>query len=207
MERKDWANCVRNIPFGIIPGGTGNGLAHCLDFEANLPHNALSAAILISKGFKKQLDIGAVDIYSNATPESPVKRIYSFLSLEWGFIADVDIESERLRSLGDTRYLIESIRRLLFLRKYRGRLSYLPATASEPEKVRSVRDLTGPSPRRYWDKYRNQVESMYCEAPVTTFLSPLHESVPNNWVTIEGTFLNIWNCNVVSICTNVLFCD
>ena len=30
--------------------------------------------------------------------------IYSFLSAGWGFISDVDIESEKLRWMGDTRY-------------------------------------------------------------------------------------------------------
>ena len=29
--------------------------------------------------------------------------IYSFLSAGWGFISDVDIESEKLRWMGDTR--------------------------------------------------------------------------------------------------------
>jgi sphingosine kinase len=30
-------------------------------------------------------------------------NIYSFLSAGWGFISDVDIESEKLRWMGDTR--------------------------------------------------------------------------------------------------------
>jgi sphingosine kinase len=31
------------------------------------------------------------------------KTIYSFLSIGWGIMADVDIESERLRFLGEPR--------------------------------------------------------------------------------------------------------
>ena len=66
--------------------------------------------------------------------------IYSFLSAGWGFISDVDIESEKLRWMGDTRYqesmtLLISTRDFRFslwsayalanLKLYRGRLSYL----------------------------------------------------------------------------------
>ena len=38
-----------------------------------------------------------------------ISSIYSFLSAGWGFISDVDIESEKLRWMGDTRYLEDSI--------------------------------------------------------------------------------------------------
>lgn len=54
--------------------------------------------------------------------------MFSFLSIGWGLIADVDIESERLRSLGHQRFTIWSIHRIISLRTYRGTLSYLPAT-------------------------------------------------------------------------------
>lgn len=30
MERPDWKNIIKMIPFGIIPGGSGNGLAKSL---------------------------------------------------------------------------------------------------------------------------------------------------------------------------------
>lgn len=39
--------------------------------------------------------------------------VYSFLSVGWGFIADIDIESERLRMLGSPRFTIWSIARLI----------------------------------------------------------------------------------------------
>lgn len=39
--------------------------------------------------------------------------VYSFLSVGWGFIADIDIESERLRILGNPRFTIWSIARLI----------------------------------------------------------------------------------------------
>lgn len=56
--------------------------------------------------------------------------MFSFLSVGWGLIADVDIESERLRSLGHQRFAIWSIHRIISLRTYHGTLSYLPVTQS-----------------------------------------------------------------------------
>lgn len=53
--------------------------------------------------------------------------LYSFLSVGWGFISDIDIESERLRSIGYQRFAIWSMHRLINLRTYYGTLSYLPA--------------------------------------------------------------------------------
>lgn len=49
------------------------------------------------------------------------------MSVGWGFISDIDIESERLRSIGYQRFAIWSMHRLINLRTYYGTLSYLPA--------------------------------------------------------------------------------
>lgn len=45
--------------------------------------------------------------------ETLTQVVYSFLSVGWGFIADIDIESERLRMLGSPRFTIWSIARLI----------------------------------------------------------------------------------------------
>lgn len=55
------------------------------------------------------------------------QRLFSFLSLAWGFVADVDIESERYRHVGAIRFLMGTLVRLATLRVYQGRLAYLPA--------------------------------------------------------------------------------
>lgn len=51
---------------------------------------------------------------------------YSFLSIGWGLIADIDIESERLRILGGNRFAVWALVRTLSLRRYPGRLHYRP---------------------------------------------------------------------------------
>ncbi|XP_058877589.1 sphingosine kinase 2 [Acipenser ruthenus] len=58
------------------------------------------------------------------------RRLFSFLSVAWGFVSDVDIESERYRGLGSARFTMGTLVRLASLRSYRGRLSYLPQSAT-----------------------------------------------------------------------------
>ena len=52
---------------------------------------------------------------------------YAFLSFGWGLMSDIDIESERLRFLGEARFTIWSLYRAANTKKYQGTLSYLPA--------------------------------------------------------------------------------
>lgn len=58
--------------------------------------------------------------------ETRKQIIYSFLSVGWGLLADIDIESERLRAIGYQRFTIWSVARLIGLRTYHGTVSYLP---------------------------------------------------------------------------------
>jgi sphingosine kinase len=54
------------------------------------------------------------------------KKIYSFLSVGWGLLADIDVESEVLRALGESRFTIWSFYRLAKLRSYPAKLTYTP---------------------------------------------------------------------------------
>lgn len=58
-------------------------------------------------------------------------RLFSFLSLAWGFVADVDIESEKYRHVGAARFTVGTLVRLASLRVYKGKLAYLPATEDD----------------------------------------------------------------------------
>lgn len=64
--------------------------------------------------------------------------MFSFLSVAWGLLADVDIESERLRMLGGQRFTIWSVHRLISLRTYKGRISYRPAAHVTADMYRPV---------------------------------------------------------------------
>lgn len=68
--------------------------------------------------------------YNDTTPipqqsYTHAQIIFSFLSVGWGLISDIDIESERLRMIGYQRFTIWSLHRLISLRTYHGTVSYL----------------------------------------------------------------------------------
>ena len=117
MNRADWKKAMRK-PIGIIPAGTGNGLCKTLLDISGEPYDLVSAAFLIAKGKRRSLD--TIEIQQSD------HHYYSVLSLSWGLIGDVDIESERWRYLGSLRNALYALTRIAFLRTYKGRFSYLP---------------------------------------------------------------------------------
>lgn len=123
FERPDWSDVLKSIPIGVIPGGSGNGLArsiaHYCD-EPYLPAPTLPSALAAVKGHQEPMDLVRVETVSQI--------VFSFLSVGWGLLSDIDIESERLRVLGGTRFTIWSVARLIGLRSYKGKLWYLPST-------------------------------------------------------------------------------
>ncbi|GBG34773.1 Sphingosine kinase 1 [Hondaea fermentalgiana] len=206
MQRSDWARCMQTLTIGILPGGSGNGLAKSLNDEAKLAHNAESSAFLIAQGNTESLDVAAVDIYNTDADTAlegdvqnvSVRRVYSFLSLEWAMIADIDIDSEYMRFLGDFRFQLEGLKRVIFTRKYKGRLSYLPCTTAHPI-PRSPQDLDADSRTAgepYWDEHAELIANAAAETPHLSLVPPPGSPLPAHWETCEGNFWSMWNCNV-----------
>lgn len=77
----------------------------------------LISALSVVKGKRTPIDLVRIETRSQI--------LYSCLSVGWGFIADIDIESERLRAIGGQRFTIWSLARLIGLRTYKGTVSYL----------------------------------------------------------------------------------
>ncbi|KAM4534802.1 sphingosine kinase 1 isoform 1-T1 [Fundulus diaphanus] len=124
MEREDWQQAIKT-PLGILPGGSGNALAASLHHYSQSPpawneELLLSCGFMLCKGLVGPLDLVSVHLASG-------QRLFSFLSFAWGFVADVDIESEKYRHVGAIRFLMGTLVRLASLRVYQGRLAYLPA--------------------------------------------------------------------------------
>eukprot|EP01113_Clastostelium_recurvatum_P046939 TRINITY_DN8298_c0_g1_i2.p1 TRINITY_DN8298_c0_g1~~TRINITY_DN8298_c0_g1_i2.p1 ORF type:complete len:593 (-),score=67.33 TRINITY_DN8298_c0_g1_i2:36-1592(-) len=113
LERPDWKLSCK-IPIGIIPGGSGNGLAWSLRVS-----NPISAALAIIKGHSRPMDAAMVIQHE--------RRVWSFLTLTWTIISDVDLESEKYRWMGEPRFTVAAIKRIMSLRKYRGKIAFLPA--------------------------------------------------------------------------------
>ncbi|XP_076583472.1 sphingosine kinase 1-like [Chaetodon auriga] len=125
LERADWEEAIRT-PLGILPGGSGNALAASIHhYSGASPVSSeellVSCGFLLCKGLVSRMDL--VSIHLSSSP-----RLFSFLSLAWGFVADVDIESEKYRHVGAARFTVGTLVRLASLRVYKGKLAYLPAT-------------------------------------------------------------------------------
>lgn len=86
----------------------------------------VSCGFLLCKGLVSRMDLASIHLAT-----SP--RLFSFLSLAWGFVADVDVESEKYRHVGAARFTLGTLVRLASLRVYKGKLAYLPATEEEDE--------------------------------------------------------------------------
>ncbi|KAK5865887.1 hypothetical protein PBY51_020122 [Eleginops maclovinus] len=130
LERPDWEEAIRT-PLGILPGGSGNALAASINHYSGAPP-VFSEELLLSCGFLLcQRLVTRMDLVSIHLSSSP--RLFSFLSLAWGFVADVDIESEKYRHAGAARFTVGTLVRLASLRVYKGRLAYLPAAKDNRE--------------------------------------------------------------------------
>ena len=70
-----------------------------------------------------------------ATVQTGEKTFYSFLSLAWGLAADIDINSEKFRFLGNSRFTVSFLSRIVAYPKYRCRLHYLPVESTDETEV------------------------------------------------------------------------
>ncbi|KAI8914501.1 ATP-NAD kinase-like domain-containing protein [Gorgonomyces haynaldii] len=125
LHRKDYQQAIERVLICTVGTGSSNAIGQNLD----IPNPELCVLALI-KNQKKKMDAFAV--IQNQ------EIIYSHLSVSWAFVADIDIESDRFRSLGPLRFTLAAIVRLLRLRTYFGQVYMLPPEkasefASQPE--------------------------------------------------------------------------
>uniref|UniRef100_A0A4W6BQ51 sphingosine kinase n=1 Tax=Lates calcarifer TaxID=8187 RepID=A0A4W6BQ51_LATCA len=132
MDREDWQEAIQT-PLGILPGGSGNALA-ASGYKSWNEELLLSCGFILCKGLVGSLDLVSIHLASQ-------QRLFSFLSLAWGFVADVDIESEKYRHVGAIRFLMGTLVRLASLRVYQGRLAYLPVMEADGKTIALVDSL------------------------------------------------------------------
>ncbi|XP_013865612.1 sphingosine kinase 2, partial [Austrofundulus limnaeus] len=92
LERSDCEEAIQT-PLGILPSGSGNALAASVHYYSGAPpvtneELLLSCGFLLCQGQVSRMDLVSVHLSSGP-------RLFSFLSLAWGFVADVDVESEK----------------------------------------------------------------------------------------------------------------
>lgn len=144
----------RKLKIGIVGSGSCNGFATTVAHHSREAYGPLDETFIIAKNRTVVSDLSLYNTQS--------RSYISHLTFSWAIIADIDIESECLRWLGEPRVDIWAVWRVLCLRKYRGRLSYLPA---------------------------NQVADKSQSLPK---MPSLDEPIPSDWVTVEDDFALLW---------------
>lgn len=94
--------------------------AHEDDEYVNDP--VLNSTLAIAHGHVTQVNVAEVDL--------DYTKLYSFLSVGWGFISDIDIESERLRRIGEFRFKLWTVVCLVKFRSYFASLTIKPNGSS-----------------------------------------------------------------------------
>lgn len=109
-------NIEMNI--GVIPAGSGNGLAKSILFKNDYSFSISNAAQIILRKKLENIDIPEVKL------EKDNNTIPWFLAISWGFISDLDLGTEWLRFLGSLRFTLGAIYSILFKKSYFGILEY-----------------------------------------------------------------------------------
>ena len=144
----------------------------------------VSCGFVLCKGLVSRMDLTSVHLGSG-------QRLFSFLSLAWGFVADVDVESEKYRHVGAARFTVGTLVRLASLRVYRGRLSYLPAPGDGDAAAERGSVATGGGEHTF----RNTCSSNNAlnakrrdppalRGPADSLLPPADGPVPGDWAVV-----------------------
>ncbi|MFT4553661.1 MAG: sphingosine kinase [Chlamydiales bacterium] len=130
MEHDD-ARAI-DIPIGHVPSGSGNGLAKSLLHKSGMNYGVKEAAQLIRRNETVPMDIFKVSTQDH--------EYYSFLTVSWGFVSDLDIYSEKFRWFGGARFTLGALYGLWKMKSYEGTLSYLPEDKELPRNMPSLKD-------------------------------------------------------------------
>lgn len=171
LHRPDWEEAIK-IPVGTIPAGSGCALAAELSAM-----DVTSAAFNIARGDTRPLDILQVQ-------QEGEKDTFSFLSVNWGMISDVDFESERYRFMGGARFTVGAVVRIANLRVYKGILEYVPAERRPFKNCTRAIDCSECFAQRQEEQQHQRGEE---EIAV--------EAEPEVWERMEGEFVTIIGCN------------
>lgn len=124
------------------------------------------------------------------------QKVYMALMSAWGYLADLDIESEWLRFIGEPRYVVEGLKVVMQRRVYQGRFHYLPFEEELEDGGEggggghNQLQSHGSVEQNKLPLHEEAVQQQEPElAPATDLLPPLSDSVPSSWKTIEGNFV------------------
>ncbi|KAH7675809.1 sphingosine kinase protein [Dioscorea alata] len=181
LRREDWDTAVK-VPLGIIPAGTGNGMAKSLLDSAGDSYSVFNAVFAIIRGHRRSLDV--------TTVQQGEARFFSVLMLTWGFVADVDIESEKYRWMGSARFDFYSFLRVVNMRKYHGNVQFVPAAGyeiyGEPVDWRESCK----------DEVPEQTFGVAARVQQCRYTGPKISLEDLEWKSVNGPFILVWLNNV-----------
>ncbi|CAN8231139.1 unnamed protein product [Cochlearia groenlandica] len=180
LERADWRTALK-LPIGMVPAGSGNGMIKSLLEPVGLPCCATSATISIIQGRTHSLDV--------ATISQGATKFFSVLMIAWGLVADIDIESEKFRWMGNVRFDIYGFQRITCLRQYNGQILFTPAPGFE-----SFGQPASCSVGK---------ESSSSDTALG-YRGPDKEFEDQEWREIKGPFVSVWLHNVPWSAENTL---
>ena len=194
MSRPDWQQAIK-MPIAQIPGGSANALACACAYLTNECYKNLSmeklasqTAFHMTKSIPCPLDLVTYQLSNN-------KFVHSFLAFEWAIVADIDLESEKYRFLGGLRFTIGALNRILNLRLYRGRLSFLLFDDNQvyTPKNSSINLIKNNNTIDQSTASKNEDESTNIQLndrPTFKYLTnSLDDPLPSDWITIEDNFV------------------
>ncbi|PUZ72488.1 hypothetical protein GQ55_2G398100 [Panicum hallii var. hallii] len=185
LQREDWETAIK-VPLGIIPAGTGNGMAQSLLHAAGEPFSISNAVFAIIRGHKRALDVTSV--------VQGKTRFFSVLMLTWGLVADVDIESEKYRWMGSARLEFYFLLRVMNLRRYNGRVLFVAAPGyeevGEPVEQTTSCKQNGVTTGSQEDKANDR------NGETIGYPGPSIEEADLEWRSLSGPFVSVWLGNV-----------
>ncbi|KAI8102529.1 hypothetical protein M9435_006127 [Picochlorum sp. BPE23] len=119
LDRVDWEDCVSKVHLVQIPCGSGNALAASTGIW-----DVSSAAYTAIKGRVSRMDVASI-----IQPKTR-RRLYSFLSVTYGLVANLDIGTEHLRWMGGNRFIWGAIQEIFSQKTYPVTISLLKETAA-----------------------------------------------------------------------------
>uniref|UniRef100_A0A0D3GSF6 DAGKc domain-containing protein n=2 Tax=Oryza TaxID=4527 RepID=A0A0D3GSF6_9ORYZ len=149
---------------------------------------------IIPAGHKRPLDVTSV--------VQGKTRFFSVLMLTWGLVADIDIESEKYRWMGSARLDFYSLLRVVSLRRYNGRVLFVPAPGYEGlgdlvEQISSCKS-NGASTGVQEDR-SNDFNDETC-----AYAGPSIDEADHEWRSLDGPFVSVWVSGVPFASENVM---
>lgn len=114
--RPDW-ELFKDLPIGALPGGSAGALMTNQLVRSGEQLNLASACYLVAKGRTIKSDLM---VYEGAAE----RNVYGFLSFVYGMMGRLDIESERFRWIGNTRFYLYGVYEIAKLKPDRARITF-----------------------------------------------------------------------------------